>query len=184
MCGTCLLLKHGDKPKAFKNYNVYILHSASLFKVRIRAQTLNLFYTCAVSWTSVTLRRQTAARRAWLEDLLLIQLAVSQRAPSGAPWGAALRTPHGVPVTPATERETEWTVLQMRRDSERKGGEVERREGERAGWQRNINIRAAAAQLVKQPSMNHTASGSIPSPGCLAWVRHWASSCSLCLWLL
>lgn len=59
-------------------------------------------YTCVVSRAAVTLGGPTATRWARHRVLLLVQLPISQRVPSGAPWGAALRTPHWVPVTPVT----------------------------------------------------------------------------------
>lgn len=59
-------------------------------------------YTCAGSRAAVTLGGPTATRGAWRWNLLLAQLPISQTAPSGAPWGATLWTPHWVPVTPVT----------------------------------------------------------------------------------
>lgn len=88
-------------------------------------------YTCVVSWAAVTLGGPTATRWARHGVLLLVQLPVSQRVPSGAPWGAALRTPHWVPVTPVTwSRWGEKVKEKEMRGKSRRGG----REGG------NINI--------------------------------------------
>lgn len=56
------------------------------------------FATCAVSGAAVTLRGLPASNGSG--DLLLTQIPICQRAPSGVPRGLTLRTPHWVPVAP------------------------------------------------------------------------------------
>lgn len=60
----------------------------------------DMSYTCRVSWTAMSLGGPTASWWCWRWVLLLVQLPISQRVHSGAPRGAALRTPYWVSVTP------------------------------------------------------------------------------------
>lgn len=89
-------------------------------------------YTCAGSRAAVTLGGTTATRGARCWNLLLAQLPISQTAPSGAPWGATLWTPHWVPVTPVM-----WSRWgEIVKEKEMRGEST--RWGEREGG--NINI--------------------------------------------
>lgn len=66
------------------------------------------FPTCAVSGAAVTLRGLPASNGSG--DLLLTQVPICQRAPSGVPRGLTLRTPHWVPVAPENRERKEEDI--------------------------------------------------------------------------
>lgn len=82
---------------------------------------LNFSCTCAVSGAAAVLLEGPSANSwAGRRNLLLIQLPISETAPSGIPWRTTLRTPHWVAVTSVREqmwiKKDKWCRLKKKKE--------------------------------------------------------------------